>query len=359
MTDVPGTDLPRGFVMNPHLTDFLRGFGRGTPVEFGGRRADSPSALLSAAARRNKFRLSRVQNNHYVITGGRRVIGGFAVHLTSLPSAEALRASMSLPLAKRHLQLEGLPVPSGAHFDADHLEEALAYFGTLTQRAVVKPAASAHGAGSTAGITTEREFRDAWTAAASSRRPEGDADQRLIVEEHVPGLDVRAFVVGENVVAANARVPLFCIGDGSPTLRDQIEEVSARRSAHPLFGKFDHDAVAYAREAGLPLDSRAEKDRVYQLSAGINMRVGGVTVDVTDHMSSALKDLAVAATWAVPGCKAAGVDLRLPAIDSADGATILDVDVQAGFAAHHYPWIGARRQVADAVVKKMHENSRG
>ncbi|MBE1513388.1 hypothetical protein [Nesterenkonia halotolerans] len=359
MTDASGADLNTGPAMNPHVTEFLRSFGRETPVDFGGRRADSPSALLSGAARRNKFRLSKVQNNHYVITGGRRVIGGFAVHLTSLPSAEALRASMSLPLAKRHLQLEGLPVPPGAHFDVDHLEKAIAHFKGLTKAAVVKPAASTHGAGSTTGITTEREFRDAWTAAASARRSDADADQRLIVEDHVEGLDVRAFVVGENVVAANARVPLFCIGDGSRTLREQVEEVSARRSAHPLFGKFDHDAWGYAIETGLPLDSRTEKDRVYQLSPGINMRAGGVTVDVTDHMGSALKDLAVAATWAIPGCKAAAVDLLLPDISSVEGATILDVDVQAGFATHHYPWIGSRRQVADALIKKMHENSRG
>ncbi|WP_218219758.1 hypothetical protein [Nesterenkonia sp. Act20] len=341
------------------MTDFLLASGRGVPVEFGGRRADSPSALLSGAARRNKFRLIKVRNNHYVITGGRRVIGGFAVHLTSLPSDEALRASTSLPLARQYLQLDGLPVPAGASFREDELEGGLAHFRAMKSEAVVKPASSAQGTGTTTEIRSEADFRAAWINATSARRTDAQADPRLLVEEQVPGLDVRAFVVGEDVIAATARVPLFCIGDGERTLREHVEEVSGLREAHPLFGKFDYDAVSYAQASGLALDDRSERGRVYQLSHGINMRSGGVTVDVTDRLGPSVRELAVAATWAIPGCKAAGVDLLLPDLSTADGAHLLHVDVQAGFAVHHYPWIGARRQVADALIKKMHENSRG
>lgn len=341
--------------MNDHVRAFLQSLGPRRPMNFGGRRADAPSALLSRAARRNKLRVTKARNNHYVVTGGRRVVGGFAVHVTSLPSSESVRASLSMPLAKRYLELDGLPVPMGAQFLPEDIDEALSFFDGLSAAAVVKPASPSRGAGVHTGITTREEFLDAWQSASGRRPTEVGADTRLMVEEEVRGLDVRAFVVGEKVVAAVARVPLFCIADGVRTLGDQIEELNALRAAHPLLGKFDHDAESYARAAGHPLKRIPSSGDLFQLAPGINMRTGGVTVDVTDLLGTSVIDLAVAAAWSVPGSKAAGVDLIVPETSTSAGAKVLHVDVQTGFTTHHYPWIGERRPVANALIEKMRE----
>lgn len=341
--------------MNDHVRTFLQSVGPKSPMNFGGRRADAPSALLSRAARRNKLRVTKARNNHYVVTGGRRVVGGFAVHVTSLPSSESVKASLSMPLAKQYLELDGMAVPAGAQFPAEEIDAALSFFAGLSAAAVVKPASPSRGAGVRTGITTREEFIDAWRSASGRRSPEAGADTRIMVEEQVEGLDVRAFVVGEKVVAAVARVPLYCIADGVRTLGDQIEELNAQRAAHPLLGKFEHDAASYARAAGHRLERIPALGDLFQLAPGINMRTGGVTVDVTDRLGTPVTDLAVAAAWSVPGSKAAGVDLIVPEISTSAGAKVLHVDVQTGFTTHHYPWIGERRPVAGALIEKMRE----
>jgi len=357
--DVPPRPGSGTTQLSSHVAKFLRLHARAQPANFGSRRADAPSALMSAAARRNKFRLTKVHNNYYVVTGGRRVIGGFAVHQTSLSSSDALRASISSPLAKQYLQLEGIPVPSGRQFHLEDFKEARNHFEGMSIPAVVKPASSTHGVGVTTNIDSVAEFESAWSVASLARSPEPDSDQRLMVEEYVSGLDVRAFVVGEVVVAAVARVPLFFIGDGMRKIGERIAETSAHRTAHPLLGKFDYDATAFIATSGYDADELSTIDGVYPLASKVNMRSGGVTVDVTDQLGAEVQELAVAAAWSIPGCKAAGVDLLVEDLDSTNGAVVLDVDVRAGISAHHYPWIGHRQQVADALVKKMHENSRG
>lgn len=341
--------------MNDHVRAFLESVGPKKPMNFEGRRADAPSALLSGAARRNKLRVTKAKNNHYVVTGGRRVVGGFAVHVTSLPSSESVRASLSVPLAKRYLELDGLPVPLGAQFLPEDIEEALSFLAGLSTAAVVKPASPSRGAGVHTGITTRDQFLGAWQSASELRSKEVGADTRIMIEEQVQGLDLRAFVVGEKVVAAVARVPLYCIADGVKTLGDQVNELNAQRAAHPLLGKFGHDAESYARAAGHPLERIPPSGELFQLAPGINMRNGGVTVDVTDALGTSVNDLAVAAAWSVPGSKAAGVDLIVPETSTSVGAKVLHVDVQTSFTTHHYPWIGDRRPVANALIEKMRE----
>ncbi|GAA3287793.1 hypothetical protein [Nesterenkonia halobia] len=341
------------------LRTFLAEHGGGTPVDYSETRVQSAATLLTRAARRRKLGVSKVYRNHQIITGGGRVVGGFAGHLTSLASDEADRAALSIPRVRGLLTRAGIPIPEGSWFAPEDVEAGAAWFSELGAEAVVKPAFSQDGAGVTRHVRDGETFRAAWENAVSRRGEAVGADSAVVVERHHSGLDLRVFVVGEELVAAMARVPLFCLGDGRRTVRELASEAAARREAHPRLGTHAHDALAHAEASGIPLDEISEDGRPYLLGEDVAAPAGGVTVDVTGALGEELQTLAVDAAWAVPGCKAAGVDLLVQGLESVGEAVVLDVDARAGIAAHQYPWIGRRRAVADAIVQQMAATTRG
>lgn len=345
--------------MNQHATEFLRAYGRVKPFNFDGKRAESPAALIRAAAKRARFRIAQVDRHIYVISHGRKTIGGLAIPQNSLPSPLSLDASRSSPLARSYLRSAGIPVPRGFVCPSDQFQSGMVAFQEMSTPALVRPASSRRGAGITAKVSTKKDFERAWQAAVEAIHGNSADDSRIMIDEYVEGLDVRAFVVGEKVIAALVRVPHFCIGDGVRTLSELISEADAARTAHPLLGRFDYDATLPADTSERDLDAVTEDGRVYGLASAVNMRRGGVTIDATSLLSRDVKELAISASWAVPGSEAAEVDLLLPDVKSTLGAKVLDVNVEAEFTPYLYPWIGTGRDIASAIVQRMSENSQG
>lgn len=353
----PSGSAPRSTASSTDAFEFLRTFlaehGGGTPVDYSKTRVQPAGKLLTRAARRRKLGVSKVHRNHHIITRGGRVVGGFAGHLTSLASDEADRAALSISRVRGLLTRAGIPIPEGSWFAPEDVEAGAAWFSELGADAVVKPAFSQDGAGVTRHVRDGETFRAAWENAVSRRGEAVGADPAVVVERQHSGLDLRVFVVGEELVAAIARVPLFCLGDGRSTVRELVSQAAARREAHPRLGTYAHDALAHAELSGVALDEISDDGRPYLLGEDVAAPAGGVTVDVTGALDTELKTLAVDAVWAVPGCKAAGVDLLVQGLDSVGDAVVLDVDARAGISPHHFPWIGRRRLVADAVILQM------
>lgn len=341
------------------LLKFLAEHGTGTPLDYGDARRQTGATLLAGAARRRKLGVSRVHRSHHIIIGGGRVVGGFAGQLTSLASDEADRAALSLPTARALLHRATLPVPEGRAFSPDAVDDGLSWFSALDGSVVVKPASSRAGKGITRNVRGADDFTEAWHSAVAERADVVDSDPSVVIERQHPGFDLRVFVVGEEVVAALARVPLFCIGDGHSTVRELVTDVAKRRDAHPLYKTASYDPVDYAQRNGVPLDTMSEIGQPHLLGDDVAVPSGGVAVDVTTLLAEELKTLAVDAVWAVPGCKAAGVDLLVDDVAAAEDAVVLDVDARARFVLHHYPWMGRRRTVATSIVKQMGLGSTG
>lgn len=324
-----------------------------SPTDYGGRRADAPSALLSRAARRQRLSIQNVQGNLYVLGRGSRTVGGFEINQTSLASEPARLSASDLALSKRYLESAGIATPQGQTFSSEEDKQAWAYLESLGRAAVIKPASGQHGTGVTLGVTTHSAFEGAWEAALQGRQLLPDANEEILVEEQRSGLDLRAFVIGEHVVSALVRLPLFGIGDGRRTLGQLFEEAEEARSRHPLFGRFSPDLLSPEPTWPGNAQETSRAGEVYQFSPAVNMRSGGVTVDVTANLGSGLRDLAIESCWAVPGCRAAAVDLLAPDLQDAGGTQVLHVNTRASFAMHHYPWIGRGRSVADSLVQGM------
>lgn len=284
-------------------------------------------------------------------------MGGFSVPLTSLASTQSVCSSRSLALSRLYLELAGLPVPVGAVFDTHQIEDATRYFRNMSAPAVVKPAASTRGDAVSLGVGADQDFREAWSRATTTPQAKTSDDSRVLIEQLVEGIDVRAFVVGERVAAAIARVPLFCFGDGVHTLRERITQVLQSRDDHPLLGRLERPTLDRPSDSAFKLDEMSVAAQIYPLGSRVDASSGGLTVDVTSILTREVKELAVSALWAIPGAHAGGVDMLLPDVASTSGATVLHVDVESEFTNYHYPWIGRGRQVASELIEKMREKS--
>src|SRR5690606_21631916 len=87
-----------------------------------------------------------------------------------------------------------------------------------------KPARGEQGRGISVGVTDHDEL-DAAIATASACCPD------VLIEERVPGDDLRIVVIGHEVVAAAIRRPAAVVGTGRHSVRDLIEAQSRRRAA--------------------------------------------------------------------------------------------------------------------------------
>ena len=114
-----------------------------------------------------------------------------------------------------------IPVPAQLAFDDARHAEALAFLRTHAP-IVVKPCMQWGGRGVSMGVRTPAELH---AAVRFARRFEPD----VLLEETVPGDDLRVILVGGELAAAIRRNPACVTGDGTHTLRQLILRRNAQR----------------------------------------------------------------------------------------------------------------------------------
>lgn len=114
-----------------------------------------------------------------------------------------------------------IPVPAQLPYDSAHRETALDF---LRQYApiVVKPCMQWGGRGVSMGVRTPEALQ---AALRFARRYEPD----IVLEETVPGEDLRVILVDGHLAAAIRRIPAQVVGDGTHTLRQLIARHNAQR----------------------------------------------------------------------------------------------------------------------------------
>lgn len=279
-----------------------------------------------------------------------RLIGGTQKMVTSLVSSMAVSVCQSKEATKELLEAAGVATPAGIVLKASELERGLSYLGSATGLLVVKPSAGSAGDGVTCSVSGNDGFREAWLRA-SAGRPSASS---ILIEEQIVGLDIRAYVVGDRVVAAATRLPAHVVGDGRHTIAELIEAKLAERATNAYLAKFPLvvDADHLAR-VGYSMTTIPEHGAVALLNETANLHQGGENVDVTQSISDDLKDLAVRAARAIPGLGAAGIDLMVRSLESADGAVVLEANTSANITVHHRPAYGDAVNVGKALVDEM------
>jgi D-alanine-D-alanine ligase-like ATP-grasp enzyme/acylphosphatase len=264
----------------------------------------------------------------------------------------AHRATVDKELTRALLHGAGVPVPEGAAFEADQVDDAVKYALSLDQPVVVKPRNGIHGTGVSTDLRTEAEIRAAIELLGSTafRR------QPFIVETFVPGDDYRLLVVGDQVVSVVLKRPASVVGDGRSSVVDLVLEKNRWRLENPhtrscLLG-FGDDAMSWLGRQGLAPDSVPENGRFVRLGSAGNIAAGGESIEVLDETHPSLLELAVRAVHAVPGLDHAGIDLMGDHVHGVDGhpAAIIEVNGNPATTFNHFPLSGTPRDVSSHLV---------
>ncbi|MCW2681798.1 MAG: GNAT-family acetyltransferase [Frankiales bacterium] len=255
--------------------------------------------------------------------------------LSELTSAVAMSRCDDKRVTRRVAEQAGLAVPRGRTATGDDGDlQFLAEVGEL----VVKPARGEQGKGITVGVTDPSELAPA-VALARQHCPQ------VLLEQLVPGQDLRVVVIGHEVVAAAVRKPASIIGDGRSTVRDLIAAQSRRRAA-ATGGEsripMDDATTATVRAHGHQLDDVLPVGEELEVRRTANLHTGGTIHDVTDQLHPALVTAAVAASRALD-IPVTGLDFLVPDVSGPEHV-LIEANERPGLA-NHEPQPTAQRFV--------------
>lgn len=252
---------------------------------------------------------------------------------------------------KRLLRKSGINAPKGKRFTKDKVEDAVKFFQQLPGSAVVKPIHGSGGKGVTVGIEDETVLREAF----------GNLDSiDIVVEEHISGSDYRLLVVQGRFVAAMRRIPANVVGDGEKGFAQLISEKNEKRKPDPHLGKamikIDPFIRRQLESRGITSETVLPKGELVQLQGVANIGSGGDSVDVTEFVHPEFQDIVEQAWRVVPPSAYCGFDLiaedvALPA--KSQDWSIIEVNVNADVALHHFPWEGQARDAAGVLIDSL------
>ncbi len=275
--------------------------------------------------------------------------------LSEMTTAVAMSRCDDKRVTRRILEQAGLRVPRGRTATGDEQDAAfLAEVGEL----VVKPARGEQGKGITVGVTDPAELERA-VAVAGSYCPD------VLLEQLVPGADLRVVVIDHAVVAAAVRRPASVIGDGRGTVRELVVAQSRRREA-ATGGEsripMDEGTEATVRAHGHELDDVLPVGEELEVRRTANLHTGGTIHDVTASLHPALVTAAVRASRALD-IPVTGLDFLVPDVAGPDHV-LIEANERPGLA-NHSPQPTAERfvdllfpETADSHVLRRSESGR-
>lgn len=318
----------------------------------GGQTLAHTESILAAAAERGL--VSQRSGKNVLLFDGQRCVGGIIGATPSLNSSFAQLVASSKNLTKSVLRRAGVPTPPAKQFGSSDWAPALAYLEARGgRRQVVKPADGRQGLGITTGVATAEQLAPAW-----SRALEQSKSSRVLLEQEVPGVDVRILVIDGRAVAAATRIPPFVIGDGHRSLQELTDLLKVARERHVyLRGREVKVDERYLQGQGVTLADVLTPGEVQFLNGTANLSQGGVAVDLTDAIPRGAMALAEAATASIPGLGFAGVDVLMPDLHDAESATVIEVNTSPNLLVHDAPSYGSPRGVADLLIQALVEST--
>jgi GNAT-family acetyltransferase (TIGR03103 family) len=284
------------------------------------------SMIIINEARRRGIRVDVLdaEGNYFRLSsGGTSVV--CRESLTELTSSIAMSRCSDKATTMRLLKQSGLKVP------AQHMASSPAdnqAFLKQYKRIVVKPAVGEQGAGITVDVTTSNEME---TAIDHARH----VCQDVLLEEMVPGQDLRIIVINGRVVAGALRKPPSVIGDGQHTILQLVQKQSRRR-AQATQGEsripVDDELRRTVHNAGFTLDDILPMGHRLTVRKAANLHMGGMIHDVTDALHSDLIEAAKKAALALD-IPVTGLDFIVPSPSGPDYA-IIEANERPGLANH-------------------------
>lgn len=317
--------------------------------------AFSHSALLLGAARGMGVRTKRLGAKHTLFQYRGRNVGAFDGFQTTLASHQSTRVCQSIALTRKYLQEARVATFPSRPFEARQLPEALEIFRAEGARVTVSADHQDPDSHQRLGVSSEAGFISAWTAEAGRVAVLAPRLQKLQFTAHTPSLWLRAYVVGESLVGAVVRVPLYVTGDGERTVAQLVEaELARRRQCRHLGPKQPSQAGDVPEVAALGVNSIPRKGDLYIVTNSIRgVGDGCISVDVRTQIDTGLKNLALDATWAIPGLRGAAVDILAPSLNASTDASVYSIAPWADISEFRYPSHGLNSKPHRMLIEQM------
>lgn len=175
-----------------------------------------------------------------------------------------------------------------------------------------------------------------------------EMDRILLVQQLIVGQDYRIVVLDDKIISAYERIPLNVTGDGVKKISEllKLKQDAFVQSGRDTKIKFDDPRIVETLALqNLTLETVPLLRENVKLLSNANLSSGGDAVDVTDLVSSELKDLCVKLTMDM-GLRLCGVDLMLK--EGITGVNIIQdyyiLEINAAPGLDHYANIGAKQE---------------
>ena len=258
----------------------------------------------------------------------------------------AIRACSNKRITSRLIRELGYPCPE--------------QFGTISEsrtirianelgEVVVKPASGGQGRGVTVRPAGEQEVRQAHQFAAAT-------DDRVIIEQFVPGDDHRLLVINGRFIAAAKRQAAEVIGDGRQTIQELVQALNNSRSQSDVGRRYlkqinanDPGVIFQLRKQKLTLDTVLDAGQSAKLRSNSNISTGGIAQDYTKlvHPENILmvEELARDMLLVTAGFDYVTTDISKPWHET--GGKIIEVNTVPGLDVHviagsEEHWIGEK-----------------
>jgi cyanophycin synthetase len=315
----------------------LAAFQRGLKVTFHYERASVDPRFAKAKMQGHRGELFSISNGTRTHTFS-RTLGD----LTD-PAANAIAEDKHL--TKAALKRAGVRTPEGIVVDKSQtalVEKFLAQHPG--KRFVVKPHDGSLGKDVHANLPSS-DIIDAINSIPNSR---------VVVEVFVEGIEYRVYVVGDQVVACNQKVPPNVIGDGSNSIKKLIELKNAEREKNPRFFssiiKEFEEISAHLGKESMSLDSVPSEGQRVLLLDKVSAS-GADRNDATLVMPGDLGEVAVAACKAI-GISVCGLDVIVSQVGTRPQAYVLELNQRPIIGNQSFPIEGTYQfnPVAEAII---------
>ncbi|MER8957118.1 ATP-grasp domain-containing protein [Mesorhizobium sp. M0833] len=317
------------------------------------RRLSNSTAVLVAAAKRNRIPFEFVARNHLRLGQGKHQKQLFSTISGSTSFASA-KVALDKRLGNRLLAQAGITVPR--QITVRTKSEAVAAAKQLGKTVVVKPAQGNQGRGVSVKLRGRRAVEAAFDIAHDIPHSERYG---VLVEQFIAGPEFRATVVDSHLVAAVMCCPSQVIGDGEKTILDLIDDLNREpdrdgRRLSPV--EIDDELLRHLALHRLTPESVPISGQPLVLRPTGHLARGGIPVDVTSSVHPDNKQLCERIAKVI-GLSIAGIDLIMPDIARSYkevGCTVIEVNARPGIEFHLWPRAGISRDVSEIILANMY-----
>src|SRR5699024_1698275 len=136
-------------------------------------------------------------------------------------------------LTEKYLSFADVNTTKSRVFKQNEYNQALEYVKNIDDKLVIKPLSLDGGLGVFIDIKPSN-FDYFWKECLIAQKKRKVKEPRLLIQNFIPGFEVRIIVTEGNFMSATLRVPAHVRGDGISTIEELINEKNLKRKSNPL-----------------------------------------------------------------------------------------------------------------------------